>query len=177
MNELFSRLFAICRLRLGPQDMPYAPATARALIVSVLLLEMALSQLLAVPDRVLLPRMLLSFAMLVGAPWLLLRLRTRVGRLVQTLIALAGTSLLLTVALVPLLLISAGGSIDPANPTPASLWVSAAVLLLVVWKLMINGHILRFALDWPPLAAALLALGLFLVELGLDQWLQGSVAA
>lgn len=172
MSELLSRLFAICRLRLGPQDMPYAPAIAQTLVVTVLLLEMALSQLLEVPDRLLLPRTVLSALMLVGAPWLLLHLRARSGRLMQTLIALAGTSLLFTLALVPLLLIGAGG-VDPAAPAPA---LSAAVLLLVVWKLMVNGHILRYALDWPPLAAALLALGLFLVELGLDQWLQGSVA-
>jgi hypothetical protein len=173
MNALLSRLIAICRLRLGPQDMPYAPATAKALVVTVLMLEVVLSQLLDVPDGLLLPRTVLSAVMLVGAPWLLLHLRARSGRLVQTLIALAGTSLLFTLALVPLLLLTAASSVDPAAPAPL---VSAAVLLLVVWKLMVNGHILRFALDWPPLAAALLALGLFLVELGLDQWLQGSIA-
>lgn len=177
MTELFSRLWAICRLRLGPQDMPYAAVTAQVLIASVLLLEALLSRLLAVPDGLLLPRTALSLAMLVAVPWALLRLRSRVGRLVQTLIALAGTSLLFTLALLPLLLISAGGAIDPANPPPSAVWVSAAVLLLVVWKLMVTGHILHYALDWPPLPAALLALGLFLLELGLDQLLQGSVAA
>jgi len=177
MNALLSRLFAICRLRLGPQDMPYAPTTASALVVTVLALEALLSQLLDVPDGLLLPRTLLSGLMLVGVPWLLLRLRARSGRLVQTLIALAGTSLLFTLALVPLLLITAANPIDPAAPAPSSMLISVAVLLLVVWKLMVNGHILRYALDWPPLAAALLALGLFLVELGLDQWLQGSGAA
>src|SRR3546814_18804988 len=65
MNALLARLFAICRLRLGPQDLPYAPATAQALIVTVLLLEMALSQLLAVPDRLLLPSTVCSAVLLI----------------------------------------------------------------------------------------------------------------
>src|SRR3546814_20689714 len=127
MDELFSRVLAIGRLRLGPEDMPYAPATAKALIAAVLLLEMALSQLLAVPDGLLLPRMLLRAAMLVGAPWLLLHLRTRSCRLVHTLIALAGTSLLFTLALVPLLLLTTASPIDPTAPAPAPLLLSADV--------------------------------------------------
>src|SRR3546814_14079350 len=111
---------------------------------------MALSQLLAVPDRLLLPRSVLSAVMLVGAPWLLLHLRARSGRLVQTLIALAGTSLLFTLALVPLLLITTASPIDPAAPAPANCLLTPAVLLLVVWTRMVNVHLRGYASAWPP---------------------------
>lgn len=180
MSALLQHLLAICRLRQGPQDLPYAPGVARLLVVAVLLLEAALAPRLAVPEAQILPHAVLSALMLLGPPWLLLRLRARSQRFVQTLTALAGTGLLFTLALAPLLFWAIAAPAlpqPPAPPSPQVLLTSVLVLALAMWKLMIDAHILRQALDWPQAAGLLLALGLFFIEMGLDRWLQQIVAA
>lgn len=176
MNVLLRKLLALCRLRQGPQDLPYAPGVARMLVVTVLLMEALLAPRLAVPEAQMLPRIVLSALMLVGPPWLLLKLRAHQERFVQTLIALAGTGVLFTMAVTPLLFVISPEAValpsPPSPPAPQVVLASLAMMVLAVWKLMVNAHILRQALDWPQPAAVLLALGLFFVEMGLDSWLQ-----
>lgn len=175
MSALLTQLLAVCRLQKGPQDLPYAPRVASLLVLAVLVLEALLAPVLNVPHAQVLPRALLSALMLLGPPWLLLNLRVRGGRLVQTLIAMAGTGLLFTLAVAPLLYWIAG---IPAGtpPPPQALWLTLMVLVLLMWKLMIDAHIWRQALDWPQAGGILLALGLFFVEMGLDRWLQQAYA-
>lgn len=151
--------------------MPYSPPLAQGLVITVLAVEAALAHWIGEADALIWPRTLLSLCMLVGPPWLLLRLRGHRARLVQTLIALAGTGLLFTLALLPLILHTAG--LDLAGgPPPGTALLTFLVLTLLVWKLMVDAHILRVALEWPMFPASLLVVGLFLLELGLDQWLQ-----
>lgn len=177
MMSLLQQLLALCRLQQGPQDLPYAPGVARMLVVAVLLLEALLAPRLAVPEAQILPRTLLSALMLIGSPWLVLQLRARLGRYVQTLIALAGTDVLFTLVATPFLFLIApeSGSL-PSPPSPQTVMASMAMMVLVIWKLMVNAHILRQALDWPHFAAVLLVLGLFLMEMGLDSWLAQAIA-
>lgn len=170
MSALLKQLLAICRLRQGPQDLPYAPAVAW-LLVLVALLAPALN----VPHAQVLPRAALSALLLLGPPWLLLSLRERPERFVQTLIAMTGTGLLFTLAVAPLLFfIAAMPGTSP--PPPQALWLTLMVLVLLMWKLTIDAHIWRQALDWPQAGGMLLALGMFFVEIGLDRWLQQALA-
>lgn len=172
MIDLVWRLLALCRLRLGPQDMPYSPSLAQGLVLAVLGLEAALAHWIGEDSATIWPRTLLSLGMLVGPPWLLLRLRGYRARLAQTLIALAGTRLLFTLALLPLILRSVGLDLA-AEPLPGSALLTMLVLTLLVWQLLVGAHILRAALEWPMFPVSLLVVGLFLLELALDSWLRG----
>ncbi len=171
MKTLLAQLVDICLLRAGPQDLPFSPTLARNLIVASVVLDLFYAALLDMPQPLL--RIGLSLALLLGAPWLLLSLRERQARYVQTLTALAGSGLLFTAAFLPLALFAA--DMPPLKPdvapAPGQLLFSWLTLFLVSWKLVINGHIYRHALDWPRLPGLLLAFGLFLLELGLDQTL------
>lgn len=176
MSALLQRLLGICALRQGPQDLPYAPGVAGLLVIVVVVLEALLAPVLEVPEAQVLPRAALSALMLIGAPWLLLQLRGRGARFVQTLIAMAGTGLLFTLAAVPLLVGIVGVSVTSQPPSPSVQILIVLLLLMVLWKLMVDAHIWRQALDWPQAGGILIALGLFLIEMGLDRWLQQTYA-
>jgi hypothetical protein len=171
MTALIQQLFAICLLRRGPQDLPYSVALTRGLIVAGIGLDLLYAALLDMPQP--LPRIALSLALLLVVPWVLLGFRERRARYAQTLAALAGTSLLFTAAFLPLALyaVDLPPLVADQPPTPAQVLFSWVTLILLSWKLVINSHIYRHALDWPRLPALLLAFGLFLLELGLDRML------
>jgi hypothetical protein len=148
-------LARICTLKAGPQDLRYSPSLLLATVALSVLLSFGVMAGVedsgASPGSVAL-QTLLGLAM----PRALLQLRQRSGRFVQTASAVFGTSLLLTVALLPALAVSPG----PA----AALWW----LLIVLWSIAVLGHILAQALDLsrsPALAIALLYFG-FSVWLG-----------
>jgi hypothetical protein len=165
----------LCLLRGGPQELPWSPALTRNLVLLLAAVELLQAALLGLADP--LPRVLVGLGVLLGAPWLVLVLRGRLNRFMQTLAALAATGLVFTVAFMPLALLVRdlpGG--DPTSPpSGGQLLVGWAALLLLGWKLMINAHIYRHALDWPRVSATLLVLALFLIELGLYQALFRSV--
>ncbi len=176
MKPLLSRLVGLCLLRIGPQDLPYSPALTRALVLSAFAFDCFYVVLLEFEQP--LPRLLLSFALLLLVPWWLLTLRRRRERYAQTLAALAGSGLLLTLAFLPVALLGADlpPLVEGQAPTREQLLLVWTTLGAIAWKLAINGHILRHALDWPRLPALLLAFGLFLLELGLDRALFGPPA-
>ncbi len=173
MKPLLSQLVGLCLLRIGPQDLPYSPALTRAVVLSAFALDCFYVALLEFEQP--LPRLLLSFAFLLVAPWWLLGLRRRRERYPQTLAALAGSGLLFTLAFLPVALLGADlpPLVEGQDPSREQLMFAWTTLGVIGWKLAVNGHILRHALDWPRLPALLLAFGLFLLELGLDRALFG----
>ena len=58
---------------------------------------------------------------------------------------------------------------ETTPPTPQQAFVSIGAICLVAWKIAVDGHIWRHALGWPVVGGVLLALGLFLFELGIEQ--------
>jgi hypothetical protein len=175
-TTLLRQLVDLCLLRGGPQDLPHSLALTRGLIVAGIAVDLIYASLLDMPQPLL--RMALSLALLLLIPWLLLGLRERRQRYLQTLAALAGSSLLFTLAFLPLALYAAElpPLVPDTAPEPGHVLFSWITLILLSWKLVINGHIYRNALDWPRLPALLLAFGLFLLELGLDRMLIGTAA-
>jgi hypothetical protein len=170
MNRLIGTLFGICLLRRAPQDLPYSPRLTQGLLllaVGVDLLAMRLFE----EDPHALPRGLLSIALLLGLPWLMLSWRGRSARYAQTLAAFLGTGLLFTLAIVPLLLATQAlpEPVAGASPRATDVLMRGALFALVGWKLAINGHVWRHALDWPPLFGLPFAFALFVGELLLAQ--------
>ncbi|MGB5540967.1 MAG: hypothetical protein WBO37_12815 [Gammaproteobacteria bacterium] len=138
MVQLIRFWFGLCLLRAAPQDIP---ASRPVLVVSVgcyALVSMLLAGLssgLHVGIRV----ALLELALLVMFTAGLLYLFNRPARIHQTLAAQTGSGSLL--GLPTLLLVMLAGS-APATPLPSIAW-----LLLLLWNLLVNAHIIRHALS------------------------------
>jgi hypothetical protein len=170
MTALLRLLLDLLRLRIGPQDLPWSVPLARALVVLSLAFDLATTVLLGAGSAAL-PRLLLSALLLLGVPWLLLAWRGRGGRYVQTLTALAGTGLLFKLAMLPLALAIADLPLPqtPEQLAPAQVLVGWATLALLSWRIVVNAHIYRHALDLRFGWSVLLVLGVLVVELLLAQ--------
>jgi hypothetical protein len=137
------RLFAaICLLRAAPQDLP----ASRELLGVTLGLYLLLTWLLAIPaygqaGAVLVA--LLDTALLIAFIQVLLYLLSRNARILQTLTAMAGSGSLLGLLALPLVL---WGQPSQAEEQVSGLLLYAWLLLLV-WNLLVAGHILRHALS------------------------------
>lgn len=172
MKDLFRILFDIILRRRGPQDLPYSIPLLRGLLCAMvglqLLVMFALRERIDAPERI-----VLSLLLTLALPWAVLRMRGMQARYVQTLSALVGTGILFSLALAPLLwLVHDLPLPTPDTPaTPLQGVVSLFGLGLVAWKLAVDGHIWRHALGWPMVGGVLVAFGLFLLEVGIEQLL------
>ena len=137
------RLFAaICLLRAGPQDLPVSRTLLRITLGCYLLF----AWLLAIPaygqGRALLVA-LLDAALMVMFVLAVLYLLSRSARIPQTLTAMAGCGSLLGLLAVPLVLWGQPGQAEEqVSGMLLYVW-----LLLLVWNLLVAGHILRHALS------------------------------
>lgn len=175
MNSLLRLLWRICLLRAGPQDLPYSPALTRGLVVLGVGADLIFVSLVdASPHDA--ARMVLSLALLLGLPWLLLASRGLLPRYAQTLAAFAGTGMIFTLVFLPLALFAVDLPRPDSGvaPTREQLLVGWLSLGLFGWKLALNGHLWKHALDWPRAGGLLLALGLFLLEIGVMRALFGA---
>jgi hypothetical protein len=173
MPGLIRQVLAICLLRAGPQDLPHSIPLVRVLVLGLAAVELGYALSLEIAEP--LSRVVLSIAMLLAAPWILLGLRRRRARYPQTLAALAATGLVFTLAFLPLALLLSGLPVpaDDQVPAPGQVLLGWLALLLLGWKLMINAHIYQQALDWPRLPAMLIVVAVFMVEFGLFHALFG----
>ena len=114
-------------------------------------------------------RLAVSLLIALLLPWMVLRSRGLGERYVQTLIALVGTGVLFTLAYLPVAWLASDLPAPEvgATPTQKQLLVAWLTLALVAWKLTINGHVWRHALNWPLAAGVALAVGAFMLEIGL----------
>lgn len=174
--SLLSLLVGLCLLRVGPQDLPYSPRLSYLLVALAALLGAGYAAAVGIDGSA--PRLLLSLLFLLLLPWLLLGWRQRRPRYPQTLAALAGSDALFTTLFLPVALLaqSAGPVAPQAELAPAQVALGWLVLALFGWKLLVNGHILRHALDLPQAIGVMLALGWFAIEFGLDQHFFGTPA-
>lgn len=152
-------LFAnICLLRKGPQHVPLSPVLLRLTLIVYALA--ALITLVSITD--LLSALLQTVAdvgLLIALTWAVLAGFGHRQRLVQTLTALAGAGAILWLLSLPNALWIAQAS---AQSEEARLPVLLQQLI-VVWDIVIKGHILRCAIDIDLWLGVLWALGIFFV--------------
>lgn len=137
------RLFvAICLLQAAPQDLP----ASRVLLGITLGLYLLFAWLLAIPAYAQARAVqvaLIDTALLIVFIQTLLYLLSRSARILQTLTAMVGSGTLLGLIALPLVLWG--------QPSQAEEQVSGLLLyvwlLLLVWNLLVAGHILRHALS------------------------------
>ncbi len=135
------RLLEICLLRAGPQDLPGASRLLLLMLCGYFLVDLLLAQLsFGFADAV--GVSVLDVLLLAVFAHLLLRSTAKLERFNQTLAALAGTGQILGVVALPLI---HGLNLAQASGEPAAglamLW-----LLVLIWSLLVLGHILRHAL-------------------------------
>ena len=142
MTSLLMLFVDMCRLRGGPQDLPYSQFLMGLCIACYALVGLGVSLLDQSPGLALVS-MAVDTILLLALAWLALWVRNNTSRMVQTVTALAGTGTLFGLIGWPIIawLQSVG------DETPSSL--ALMLLLLVVWNIAVIGNILRHALELP----------------------------
>ncbi|MDR3386281.1 MAG: hypothetical protein P4L92_04455 [Rudaea sp.] len=175
MGRFLNLLWEICRLRRGPQDLPYSPQLLLGVCVASLVLQQAITRVLGV-DQDTLGAGMLSLAFNLGVLYLLLNLRGLRSRFIQAALALLCCALLFTLLSLPIALLAGTHPITPEQMTPLQLLLGLASLPLLIWKLMVDAHILRHSLDVPFLAGMVIALLWLVAELTLATVIGGAPA-
>lgn len=163
MVALLRQLLEVCLLRRGPQDLPHWPAAVVALVVALLAVQLAFASHQGLPAEALSARVLVTLITLLGVTGGLLAWRKLENRGTQTLLALAGTGLIFTLAMMPMAL-ALQPHLGNKEPPPQVMVYALAALALFVWKLRVEAAIWRQSLDIAILPAYALTLGLVLAE-------------
>jgi hypothetical protein len=144
MLALVSVFWDIVLLRRGPRDLPASGSLLVGVAAVYLATSVATARIGFGPSLAIV-RGLLDIGILVGAFSMLLALRRRGHRLLQTLTALLGAGLVLAPPNMALVLAAR------AHPTQdgALLLLHFTLVLLLVWEVIVTGHIVREALDVP----------------------------
>lgn len=162
-------------LRRGPQDLPYSPRLLAAVCGASLLLQLAIAGVLAIPGDAL-GAGLIGLAFNLGVLYLLLSLRGVRGRFVQAALALTSCAIVFAVLSVPIVILAGGKPPTPETMTPLQALLGLLALPVVVWKLIVDAHILRHSLNLPFAAGLLIALFWIVAELSLGAALGGPAA-
>lgn len=136
------KLFEICLLRAGPQDLPGTPRFLHLMLTGYFLVDLLVAQL-NFGFRDALGVSALDVLLLAMFTRLLLQGASKLERFNQTLAAMAGTGQLLGVVALPLI---HGLNLAEAAGQPAPLLV-LLWLAVLIWSLLVLGHILRHALS------------------------------
>jgi len=161
MLTIIRAFLDIALLRLGPEDLPASGFLLGAALVVYTVVQIPLTWIVfQVPQSVMIT-LLVDVVLLVGGLWVLLRLTGFPSRFGQTLTALLGTGALLSVLSLPFNIWSAsvaGMAQRPAAP-------SAAILAIVLWSFVINGHILGRAISRSFAIGLLISIAYFFIHM------------
>ncbi len=176
MGPLLTLLWDICRLRRGPQDLPYSPQLLGIVCVFHLALQQIIARVLGVAQETL-GAGVLSLVFNLGVLYLLLNLRDKRSRFVQTALAIICCAIVFSVLLVPIALMFGPGPQSPAEVTSSHLLLMITALLILAWKLVVDGNILRHSLDVPLIFGIGIAVLWSIAEWALGAAAGGSAAA
>lgn len=152
IKTLLSSFFEICLLRRNPQDMPASRFLLLASLSALMILGLALS-LVSLPLKDAVISTALNLAVLIIITQLVLILYKKHARYTQTLTAMAGTGIVISVFAIPVIVMLEYSRQNEINPAPvAVLW-----LLLMSWEVVVMAHILRHALSCHIVLALMLA--------------------
>lgn len=176
MGPLLTLVWDICRLRRGPQDLPYSPRLLLLVCAFSLGLQLAIAYVLAVEQDTL-GAGVLSLAFQLGVLYLLLNLRGVRSRFVQTALALLSCALLFILLSLPIALLAGDRPLAPEQMTPLQVLLGLISLPLLIWKITVDAHILRHSLNVPFLAGIGIAVLWLIAELALGAATGGPPAA
>lgn len=159
-HPLLLAFWRLCLLRLSPEDLPASPFLLTGLIVINFLLGVVCFLIQHDLSGAIL-RVAADLLITLGIVTLLLIFALRIHRIMQTLIAVSGTSMILNVFSVPLLFL-----LPPVGAGQSAL--ALLLTLLFIWQVFVMGGIFRhaFTLSLPAgillsIVSIMLALSLF----------------
>jgi hypothetical protein len=138
MNALLQLMIAITLGKKGPQDIPYSPPLLLIVLAVYLLTGLTITTLQS-PWHEAIIQVLVEALMLAAFAGALLVIHKKRARLVQTLSALFGTDVVLTLPSIPLLVW--------LQQYPEAHGAFLALFTLMLWHVLVVGHILRHALS------------------------------
>ncbi len=153
-----SRVFwEICRLKANPQGLPKSQYLLLSVILASIVIDSFSSSIL-IPNLThieIVQIIVLYNLILLSSVYLLLKLVGYSERSIQTIAAIAGSGLLISLVLLPALL-TLNTAVDAVK--------SFALLILVdnVWRIAVNAHIFRHALSISLLMAMILSVSYLL---------------
>ena len=156
MMALLRLFWNICLLRQPPQDVPASWGLfALLLLINLVIDSLRVAQQVGLAQAI--PLILLYSIVLLGVIVLLLWLLGYRARVLQTLIAMVGTGLVITVFVLPLEWVLG------LFPNSEGMF-GILLLFLYAWNLIVTAHILRHALSVKFFFAAVLSLGYFMLS-------------
>ncbi len=165
----------LCRFRGGPQDFPYSQGLLSALLVASVLLDLVSGNLLELKDP-LLARSLMSIVLLLALSWIALAIRGLGHRYLQTASALVACSIAFSLLILPLALLFGdpqGAEVALSPMQRLIVWLGLGTL---VWKLAVDAHVVRQAIDAPYWLGFLLALSWAIADFALSRVLFSDAA-
>jgi hypothetical protein len=172
---LLSQVVDLCRFRGGPQDLPYKPELLIALLVASIALDLTSATLLDVGDNAL-ARSLFSTSLLLALCWIALAIRGLRSRYVQTAIALVACSMVFSILILPLAYLFGPPQDSTKTLTSTQTLLAWLGLGVLVWKLAVDAHNVRQAIDAPYLLGLGLALAWAIVDFSLNRLLFANAA-
>lgn len=137
MYELSLLFFQIAIFKKGPQDVPASPMVLRLVLPVYVAINYLILFLNGAAATALL-QIAVDFAMIVMFCWPLLYFSGMQARFRQTLGAMIGTDIVISFFAIPAI------AALNANATDLAYF---SMLALVLWRWLVSGHILRYALD------------------------------
>ena len=163
MLQLSKIFWNICRLKSNPQDLPKGRYLLIAVIFAGIIVDSFSSSIL-IPKLTgleIINIVIIYNILLLSAVYFLLKLLGYTERAVQTLTAIAGSGLFISLVLLPALL------------TLNSAVKSFAFLILIdnIWRIVVNAHIFRHSLSIGLLMAMILSVSYLLLGALLAEFL------
>jgi hypothetical protein len=132
----------ICLFRAKPEQLPYSFFLMMLCIITYAFVGMGLN-IIDLPFNKAILVTGLDVSMMVGLTCAGLWIRSFLNRAVKTLAAIAGTGVLFTLAVIPVVLVL------PEQPDAQGGIFSLLLLVIVMWNMGVLGHILSNALSFP----------------------------
>ncbi len=176
MSELVVRIVNLCRFRGGPQDLPHNAGLLVVLLAASVILDLTTANLLDIGDSAL-ARSLFSTSLLLALCWIALGIRGLLSRYVQTATALVACSMVFSVLIIPLAWLFGTPESAETVLTPEQTLIAWLGLGVLVWKIAVDGHNVRQAMDAPFWLGFSLALAWTIADFSLSRILFAGAAS
>ncbi|MGE5155315.1 MAG: hypothetical protein ACM3ST_15055 [Bdellovibrio bacteriovorus] len=170
MQVLIRFYVELCLLRRAPQDLPASSALFWAVLAVDLAVGLAVGLAAGLPLGTSLTQDVLEAALMLGALYAGLYFTRHPARFLQSASALLGTSALISLAaLIPM-------SLNPTGSEETDAAALGAVLLLglIIWSVVVAGHILRHTFGISLAQGAAIAVSFQILVIGLLGGLSGA---
>ena len=165
MSDL-QKLLLMLFLKAAPQDLSYSVQKTTQMAIAYLFSGVIVLQATVKPDNIL-AVIMLGFFVQYGFIYIVLKALNRMPRLMQTLFAVFGMSLIFNLLSWPVFSVMA----DELSSEELKASVSVMFLMLISWEVLVKAHIFKHALEMKMFSAMALSFSLFFISIALSQLL------